>query len=99
MATQFTKEQIEHIAKLARLKLTPQEMEKMPGQLTSILEWMNVLNEVDTSTVEPTAQVTGLTNALRDDTVRASDATPDDLLGCSGLPLEEHQIRSPHAHG
>lgn len=99
MATQFTKEQIEHIAKLARLKLTPQEMEKMPGQLTTILEWMDVLNEVNTDKVEPTAQVTGLVNALREDTVRASDATPDDLLQCSPLPIDEHQIKSPHAHG
>ncbi len=99
MATQFTKEQIEHIAKLARLKLTPEEMEKMPGQLTSILTWMDVLNEVNTDKVEPTAQVTGLTNAFRDDEVRQSEAAPDDLLACSPLPVEEHQIKSPHAHG
>ncbi len=99
MATQLTKEQIAHIAKLARLELTPTEMEKMSGELTSILKWMDMLNEVNTDSVEPTAQVTGLTNSLRDDVVHASEAAPDDLLACSPLPLEEHQILSPHAHG
>lgn len=99
MATQLTKEQIAHIAKLARLQLTPEEMEKMSGELTSILKWMDVLNEVNTDTVEPTAQVTGLTNSFRDDVVHPSEAAADDLLACSPLPLEEHQIQSPHAHG
>ena len=99
MATQLTKAQVEHIAKLARLRLTPEQIEKMTKELTSILQYVDMLGEVDTKNVAPTAQVTGLTNSLRDDEVRVSEALPDDLLGCSPLPIEEHQISSPHAHG
>lgn len=97
--TALTKEQVLHIAKLARLTLTSEEVEKMTKELSSILNYIEILNEVDTSSVEPTAQVTGLTNALRKDEIRVSEAKPDDLLGASPLPIVEHQIQAPHAHG
>ncbi|MSR68144.1 Asp-tRNA(Asn)/Glu-tRNA(Gln) amidotransferase subunit GatC [Candidatus Peribacteria bacterium] len=97
--TSLTKEQVLHIAKLARLTLTPSEVDKMTKELSSILNYIEILNEVDTTNIEPTAQVTGLTNALREDTVMPSDAKPDDLLACSPLPITEHQIQAPHAHG
>ncbi len=99
MATQLTKAQVEHIAKLARLKLSPAEIEKMTTELTSILAYVDMLGEVDTKKIEPTAQVTGLKNVWREDVVRPSQATADDLLDCSPLPIDEHQIKSPHAHG
>ncbi len=95
----LTRDQVLHIAKLARLTLKPEEIDKMTSELTSILTYIEVLNEVDTASVEPTAQVTGLTNALRDDVVVTSDAKPDDLLGTSPLPIIDHQIQAPHAHG
>lgn len=97
--TTLTKEQVLHIAKLARLTLTPEEVESMTKELSSILNYIDVLSEVDTSNVEPTAQVTGLTNALRKDEVHTSEAKPDDLLASSPLPIVEHQIQAPHAHG
>ena len=99
MATQLTAAQVAHIARLARLNLTPTEIEKMAGELTSILKYVDMLGEVSTDGVEPTAQVTGLTNVLRNDVVIQNQAAPDDLLGCSPLPISEHQIQSPHAHG
>ncbi len=95
----LTSAQVLHIAKLARLTLKPEEIDKMTKELTSILTYIDVLNEVDTTSVEPTAQVTGLTNALRDDAVIPSEATPDSLLQCSALPIIDHQIHAPHAHG
>ncbi len=95
----LTRDQILHIAKLARLTLKPEEIDKMTKELSSILTYIEVLNEVDTAHIEPTAQVTGLTNALREDVVIPSEAKPDDLLGCSGLPITDHQITAPHAHG
>ncbi len=97
--TSLTKEQVLHIAKLARLTLTSDEVTNMTKELSSILGYVEVLNEVNTSNVEPTAQVTGLKNALREDTVHASEATPDSLLAASPLPIVEHQIQAPHAHG
>lgn len=95
----LTKAQVEHIAKLARLTLTPAEAEKMTKELSSILQYVEQLNEVNTDNVPPTAQVTGLTNTLREDQVKPSEAAPDDLLGCSPMPIVEHQIQVPHAHG
>lgn len=95
----LTKDQVLHIAKLARLTLTSSEIDKMTKELSAILNYVELLNEVDTTNVEPTAQVTGLTNALREDVVVPSDAKSDDLLGTSPLPITEHQITAPHAHG
>lgn len=44
---------VRHIARLARIKITDQEAEALEGELTSILEWVEQLNEVDTSGVAP----------------------------------------------
>ncbi len=97
--TSLTRDQILHIAKLARLTLKPEEIDKMTKELSSILSYIEMLNEVDTTSTEPTAQVTGLKNVLRDDVIIPSEASPDDLLACSPLPLLKHQIQVPHAHG
>ncbi len=95
----LTHDQVLHIAKLARLTLKPEEIDTMTKELSSILTYIELLNEVDTSSVDPTAQVTGLTNTLRDDIIVPSEASPDALLGCSALPITDHQISAPHAHG
>ena len=97
--TALTKDQVRHIAKLARLRLTPAEEEKFPKELTSILQYVDMLQEVDTSKVEPTAQVTGQVNALREDVVNPSPVSPDLLLATSPLPITDHQIVTPSAHG
>ena len=61
------KQQIEHIAKLARLELTAAELKKYGSQLSSILNYIDQLKEVEVTGVEPTAQVTGLANVFRPD--------------------------------
>jgi len=61
---------VEHVAVLARLGLTPDEIERMVTQLNSILEAINVLAGADTSMVGPTAQVIPLENVMRDDVAR-----------------------------
>lgn len=61
---------IEHIAKLARLDLTEEELEKYGQQLSGVLDYIDQLREVDTENVEPTAQVTGLSNVFRDDEIK-----------------------------
>ncbi len=68
----LTKEQVLKIAHLARLKLTEAEVEKYQGQLSQILDYVAMLDEVDVSKVEPTAQVTGLTNSMRPDEAKVS---------------------------
>ena len=65
----LSKQKIQHIAKLARLDLTAAELEKYGGQLSGVLDYIDQLKEVDVSGVEPTAQVTGLANVLREDKV------------------------------
>lgn len=58
---------VKHIAKLANLPLKDGESEKFEKQLSEILTYIETLNKLDTSIVEPTAQVTGLKNVLRKD--------------------------------
>lgn len=77
--TQLSREQVEHVARLARLGITEDEVAVFSRQISAILSAMDVLNELDTGGVEPTAQVTGLENVMRDDTVRPS-LTPEQVL-------------------
>jgi len=58
---------INHIAKLARLKLTDAEKERFSKQMGTIIEYIEKLNELDTKDVEPTAHVLGLNNVFRED--------------------------------
>lgn len=66
-------EEIKHIAELSRLKLSPEEEVKFGAQLSSVLDYIEQLNEVDTTKVEPTAQVSGLADVWRTDEVKAWD--------------------------
>jgi aspartyl-tRNA(Asn)/glutamyl-tRNA(Gln) amidotransferase subunit C len=68
----ITREDVEHVAELARLDLTPAEKEQFIAQLNSILTYVEKLNEVDTADVEPTSHVIPMSNVLRDDAVRPS---------------------------
>jgi aspartyl-tRNA(Asn)/glutamyl-tRNA(Gln) amidotransferase subunit C len=63
----LSNDEIKHIADLARLELTEAELEKYGLQISGILSYIDQLAEVDTDDVPPTAQVTGLSNALRED--------------------------------
>ncbi|OGN28787.1 MAG: asparaginyl/glutamyl-tRNA amidotransferase subunit C [Candidatus Yanofskybacteria bacterium RIFCSPLOWO2_01_FULL_49_25] len=66
----ITREEVEKIAMLARIKLTDAEKAKLTGELGSILTYVSKLNEIDTTGVEPTAQVTGLENVFRPDDIK-----------------------------
>ena len=61
---------VEHVAKLAQLHLTDEELDRMQVQLSNILEAVGALADVDTSRVGPTASVLGLENVMRDDVAR-----------------------------
>lgn len=90
---QLTKQQIEHIAKLARLELTEEELKKYGAQLSGVLDYIGQLNEVNTDGVEPTAQVTGLENIFRQDAINecAKDIVNDALH--QAPELEGRQIK------
>lgn len=74
--------QVEHVAKLARLAISEEEKDRASRQLSSILSYIEKLNELDTKTVQPTSHVVALTNVGRDDRVRPS-LTPDEALSNS----------------
>jgi aspartyl-tRNA(Asn)/glutamyl-tRNA(Gln) amidotransferase subunit C len=61
---------VDHIAKLARLEFSPEEKERFTHQLNTILTYMEQLNRIDTSNVEPLAHVLELSNVFREDIVR-----------------------------
>lgn len=69
----LTKDEVLHIAKLARLTLTDAELDKYAKQLSGILAYVDKLKEVDVAGVETTAQVTGLDNVWRNDAVQGCD--------------------------
>ncbi|MGH8015202.1 MAG: Asp-tRNA(Asn)/Glu-tRNA(Gln) amidotransferase subunit GatC [Candidatus Zixiibacteriota bacterium] len=68
----LTKEQVEHIAVLARLNLSPKEIEKFTQELAVILEYVDQLKSVNTDGVEPQDQFITAENVFRSDKVRPS---------------------------
>jgi aspartyl-tRNA(Asn)/glutamyl-tRNA(Gln) amidotransferase subunit C len=66
------REQVLHVAKLARLKLTEEEVERMSGELSSILDSIEKIGELDLEGVAPTSHVVELENVLRPDEPRPS---------------------------
>jgi aspartyl-tRNA(Asn)/glutamyl-tRNA(Gln) amidotransferase subunit C len=66
------REAVLHIAKLARVDLTEQEIETFSGQLSDIIGHFDVLNSVDTDGVEPTAHTLPLRNVMAEDASRPS---------------------------
>ncbi|MDX6622466.1 MAG: aspartyl-tRNA(Asn)/glutamyl-tRNA(Gln) amidotransferase subunit [Solirubrobacterales bacterium] len=66
------REQVLHVAKLARLKLSEEEVERMTGELSHILEHVDRIAQMDLDGVEPTSHVVALENVLRADMPRPS---------------------------
>ena|SRR5687768_12035221 len=84
----LTTDEVKAVAALARLGLSPEELERMREQLSSILSSIELINELDTASIPPTAQTIDLTNVMRDDVPRPS------------LPLEQVLMNAPrHREG
>jgi aspartyl-tRNA(Asn)/glutamyl-tRNA(Gln) amidotransferase subunit C len=75
----ISREQVQHVARLARLELTEQEEDRLRSELSDILAYVDKLNELDTSSVEPTAQVGEAATATREDEVTNAPA-PEEML-------------------
>ena len=87
------REQVLHVARLARLELTDAEIERMSGELSSILGHVERMNELDLAGVEPTSHVVALENVLRADEPRPSwprervlEQAPDPAQGAFRVP-------------
>ena len=85
----LSSEDVLHIARLARLGLTETEVDKFREQLSNILENFEILQQVDTTDVPPTAQSIALHNVTRDDEV-APSLPPDDIL--ANAPRRENDL-------
>jgi len=83
-----------HIAKLAKLRLSDEEVKKFGTQLSGVLEYFEQLSEVDTDNTEPTSQVTGLENVTREDEVELCEIE-DQLLECSPRKVQNHSVKVP----
>jgi len=75
----LTRAQVQHIAELAKLRLTEEEIDRMTTQLSAILEHAARLQELDTDAIPPTANVVPLHNVMREDQVVPS-LPRDDVL-------------------
>lgn len=76
----LTRDDVLKLARLARLAITDEEVENYRTQLSEILKYVEKLQKVDVSGLQPTSQVTGLKNVMREDEIADYGVTPDDLL-------------------
>jgi aspartyl-tRNA(Asn)/glutamyl-tRNA(Gln) amidotransferase subunit C len=90
----LSRQQVLHIARLARLGLSDADVERAREQLSNILENFEVLQEVDTEGVPPTAQSIALENVLRED--RACDSLPREQV-LANAPQREAESFRVHA--
>ncbi|OKP96597.1 Asp-tRNA(Asn)/Glu-tRNA(Gln) amidotransferase subunit GatC [Paenibacillus sp. P46E] len=82
----ITVNDVQHVAKLARLHLSPEEEAKLTEQMNAILQYAEKLNELDTENVKPTTHVLQVSNVMRDDVVKESLSQEEALLNA---PEEE----------
>ncbi len=83
----LSRSDVEHVAHLARLGLTGQELTRFEGQLNHVLDQYEILARLDTGAISPTAQTIELENILRDDVARQS------------LPVDEALANAPARDG
>ena len=88
----ISKEEIEHIAVLARLSLSDEEKGLFGPQLSGILDYMEKLNELDTEGIEPTSHVIALSNVMRDDTGKDSIPREDALMNAPSHTDEFYRV-------
>ncbi len=87
MTARLTRDDVVKVALLGRLKLSADELERMTSQLGRVLEYVDILNEVDTEPVEPLAHPIELANVFRDDVERKC------------LPREDALANAPKTDG
>ncbi len=79
--SKLSEEEVKHVAKLAKLELTPSEVKKFQEQLSEVLTYVEVLKEAKTEKTEPTSQVTSLENIFREDKAKTSLSQKEVLSG------------------
>lgn len=82
--------EIEKVARLARIELSADELDKMCLEISSILDFVDTLQSTNVNNVNPTSQVTGLSDVWREDEVVKSEVAPDELLAASPDILDNY---------
>lgn len=77
--------EIEKVAELARIELSPEERSKLMADVGSILDFVKILQTIDTGSIVPTSQVTGLSDVWREDKIVGCEISPGDLLRGASL--------------
>jgi aspartyl-tRNA(Asn)/glutamyl-tRNA(Gln) amidotransferase subunit C len=91
--SKLTREDILKLARLARLDVSEEEVSEYSAELSAILDYVEMLSEVDVTGLEPTSQVTGLENVTRPDEIRHYGYEAEDLL--KNVPaVQDHQIKT-----
>ncbi len=83
----ITRNEVEHVANLAKLNLSEEELSRMTGQLDTILSYVAKLDELDTKDVVPTTHAFSINNAFREDEIQES------------LPRDEALMNAPKDNG
>ena len=91
------REQVLHVARLARLRLSDDEVERMCGELSGILEHIEKIGELDLEGVPPTSHVVEMTNALRPDEPRPSWPREAVLAAAPSVADDGFEVPSPQA--
>lgn len=92
--TNISASDIQHLATLSGLSLADNEVESLRSDIEKIISYINMLDELDVDSVEPTYQVTDLMNVSREDVVDQSLVEPGDLLKLSA-ESSDNQIKVP----
>ena len=93
------REQVLHVARLARLRLTESDVERMSSELSGILEHVDRISELELDGVEPTSHVVALENVLRPDEPRPSWPRERMLESAPDPAQEAYRVPSPQAEG
>ena len=91
------RDQVLHVARLARLQLTDEEVERMSGELTAILGHIEKIGELDLENVPPTSHVVEVTDALRADEPRESWPRETMLASAPAVRDGGFEVPSPQA--
>ena len=93
----ISREEVLHVARLARLNLTDDEVERMSSELSGILDHIEKIGELDLEGVPPTSHVVEVTNALRPDEPRPSWPREEMLAAAPAVADEGFEVPSPQA--
>ncbi len=90
--SKLSRDDVLKLAALSKLRLSDEEVEKLRGELSEILSYVEMLDKVDISGVEPTYQVSGLKNVYRQDKTRDYGYKTEDLLK-NALAIQDGQFK------